>query len=143
MPRGADLDNTLTIKRVPISAIHQDPANARSHPDENLEAIEASLRRFGQAEPLVVQASSGRVIGGNGRLVVMRKLGWTHWDVVELEIDDLTATALGIALNRTAEGATWSQEALAGLLQELRAQGGLGGNRLRRRGHRRAPEGAR
>ncbi len=117
----------LLIKRVPIDAIHVDPANARSHPDENLEAIEASLRRFGQAEPLVVQAGTGRVIGGNGRLAVMKKLGWTHCDVVELEIDDLTATALGITLNKTAESATWTQEALAALLQELQAHGALEG----------------
>jgi hypothetical protein len=46
--------------------------------------------------------------------------------VVELEIDDLGATALGIALNRAAEGATWSQ-ALAALLHELQPQGALEG----------------
>jgi len=117
----------LSVKRVRLDAIHQDPANARSHPDENLEAIEASLRRFGQAEPLVVQKTTGRVIGGNGRLAVMRKLGWTECDVVELAVDDLTATALGIALNRTAESATWNQDALATLLKELQVQGGLDG----------------
>ena len=53
--------NQLTIKRVALSDLHQDPANARAHPDVNLSAIEASLARFGQAEPLVVQAESGRV----------------------------------------------------------------------------------
>ena len=46
---------------------------------------EASLRRFGQAEPLVVQAKTGRVIGGNGRLVAMRKLAWKDCDVVRDE----------------------------------------------------------
>ncbi|MBN1511715.1 MAG: ParB N-terminal domain-containing protein, partial [Phycisphaerae bacterium] len=66
---------TLTIQKVPIASLHVDPANARLHPEENLAAIEASLRRFGQAEPLIVQANTGRVIGGNGRLVVMQKLG--------------------------------------------------------------------
>ena len=66
----------LKVKRVPLDTLHLDPANARVHPEENLAAIEASLRRFGQAEPLVVQAKSGRVIGGNGRLVAMKKLGW-------------------------------------------------------------------
>ena len=117
----------LAVKRVPLDAIHLDPANARSHPDENMQAIEASLHRFGQAEPLVVQAKTGRVIGGNGRLVAMKKLGWSHCDVVELDIDDLTATALGIALNRSAETATWSEEALAALLQELQIHGSLDG----------------
>jgi len=118
---------TLTIQKVPIASLHVDPANARLHPEENLAAIEASLRRFGQAEPLIVQARTGRVIGGNGRLVVMQKLGWTDCDVVELAIDDLTATALGIALNRTAESAAWDEATLGKLLQELQVENALDG----------------
>ena len=117
----------LAIRRVPLDALHLDPANARAHGDENLAAIEASLCRFGQAEPLVVQSSSGRVIGGNGRLVAMRKLGWSEADVVELDVDDLTAMALGIALNRTSELAEWDEENLARLLKELRAEEVLDG----------------
>jgi hypothetical protein len=34
---------------------------------------------------------------------VGKKLGWTECDIVELDIDDLQATALGITLNRTSE----------------------------------------
>ena len=60
---------TLTVRRVPLESLHLDPANARSHGPENMDAIVASLRRFGQADPLVVQKKTGRVIGGNGRLV--------------------------------------------------------------------------
>jgi ParB-like nuclease domain len=67
--------NTLAIKRVPIDSLHLDPANARLHPETNLDAITASLKRFGQAEPLVVQAGTSRVIAGNGRLVAMKELG--------------------------------------------------------------------
>jgi DNA modification methylase len=117
----------LAVKRVPIDSIHQDPANARSHGPENMAAIEASLRRFGQAEPLVVQAGTGRVIGGNGRLAAMKKLGWTDCDIVELDIDDLQATALGIALNRSSELAFWNEPALAKILEELRAEDALDG----------------
>ena len=119
--------NTLTIKRVPISTLHQDPANARSHGPENMAAIEASLARFGQAEPLVVQAKTRRVIGGNGRLAAMQKLGWKECDVVELDVDDLQATALGISLNRTGELASWDENALARILEELRSQDALDG----------------
>ena len=54
-----------------------------------------------RANPLVVQSGTGRVIGGNGRLVAMKELGWTECDIVELDVDDLQATALGIALNST------------------------------------------
>jgi DNA modification methylase len=117
----------LTVRRVPLDALHLDPANAREHGEENLEAITASLKRFGQAEPLVVQKASGRVIGGNGRLVAMRKLAWRECDIVEVDIDDLTATALAIALNRTGELATWDEPALAKLLEELRTNDALDG----------------
>jgi hypothetical protein len=97
----------LTVRRVPISDLVPDPANPRSHPDINLDAIVASLRRFGQAEPLIVQTGTLRVIAGHGRLLAMRKLGWPEADVVELDVTGLDATALGIALNRTAELAAW------------------------------------
>ena len=120
-------NTTLNIQRVPLDSLHLDPANAREHGPENLDAIVGSLKRFGQAEPIVVQSSTGRVIGGNGRLVAMKKLAWTDCDVVELDVDDLTATALGIALNRTSDLAGWDEETLAKLLQELRTEDALDG----------------
>jgi DNA modification methylase len=118
---------SLAIRRVPLDSLQLDPANARLHGPGNLEAIVGSLKRFGQAEPLVVQKSTGRVVGGNGRLVAMKKLGWKDCDVVELDIDDLQATALGIALNRTADLATWDEAALVKILQELKAEDALEG----------------
>ena len=121
------MDTPLSIRRVALTALHNDPANARIHDQRNLEAITASLQRFGQAEPLVVHKATGRVIGGNGRLEAMRSLGWDHCDVVELDVDDLQATALGIALNRTAELAGWDDEVLARLSQSLREAGALDG----------------
>ncbi|MCE9594437.1 MAG: ParB N-terminal domain-containing protein [Planctomycetes bacterium] len=110
----------LTIQRVAIDTLHQDPANARTHGEKNLDAIKGSLARFGQAEPLVVQAATRRVIGGNGRLVAMKSLGWTECDVVELDLTSVDATALGIALNRTAELAEWDDQALGEILSSLR-----------------------
>jgi DNA modification methylase len=117
----------LSIKRVALSTLVSDPANARLHGEENLDAIIASLRRFGQAEPLVVQAGTNRVIAGNGRLAAMTKLGWTGCDIVELAVDDLNATALGIALNRTAELAEWDEKTLGKLLRELRDENAIDG----------------
>jgi DNA modification methylase len=57
----------------------------------------------------------------------MRQLGWTECDVIELDLDGLEATALGIALNRTGELAEWDGETLAKLLDELRVEGALDG----------------
>ena len=56
----------------------------------------------------------------------MRSLGWTECDIVELEVDDTQATALGIALNRTAELAEWDEQALGRLLQSLPDLTGVG-----------------
>ena len=118
---------TLTILRLPLSAIVPDPRNARTHNDRNLAEIRNSLLVFGQAEPLVVQAGTRRLIAGHGRLEVMRRLGWAEADVVELAVDDRQATALGIALNRTAELAGWDDEVLAKALAELKDAVGLEG----------------
>ncbi|MDX2010828.1 MAG: DNA modification methylase, partial [Myxococcaceae bacterium] len=119
--------DTLVIRRVPLASLTLDPANARQHGERNLEAIQASLKRFGQAEPLVVQRATGRVVGGNGRLVAMKALGWTEADVVELDLTETQATALGIALNRTAELAEWDLPALGRLLESLHADHELEG----------------
>ena len=119
--------HALVIKRVALSSLSVDPANARLHPENNIEAIKSSLARFGQVEPLVVLRSTGRIIGGNGRLVAMKALGWPECDIVELDLSDIEATALGIALNRTAELAEWDNKALAQLLDALRSEGAADG----------------
>ncbi len=118
---------SLAIRRVPIASLVPDPANARSHGEENLDAITASLRRFGQAEPLVIQKGTGRIIAGHGRLMAMRQLGWPDADVVDLDVDDMTATARGIASNMTAELAAWDEPVLAKLLEQLRDAGAIEG----------------
>lgn len=122
-----DINDRLVIRRVPLAELHLDPSNARLHDERNLASIRGSLARFGQAEPLVVQAGSRRVIGGNGRLEAMRSLGWSECDVVELDLDEVQATALGIALNRTAELADWNPQTLAQLLESLKAEDALEG----------------
>ncbi len=57
----------------------------------------------------------------------MEALGWTECDVVELEVGGTDATALGIALNRTAELAEWDDGALSKILEQLRAEDALEG----------------
>lgn len=113
----------LIIERIPLAELTADAANVRTHDEKNLAAITGSLKQFGQAEPLVLQKSTGRVIGGNGRLEAMKALGWTHADVVRLELDATQASALAIALNRTGELAAWDYEGLAGLLRGLSEDG--------------------
>ena len=117
--RSAAKDSTVIYRRVSIDDVIEDPANARKHGDVNLKSIETSLRLYGQVEPLVVQRSTMKVIGGNGRLKVMRKLGWTEVDIADTEIDNAGAAALGIVLNRTAELAEWNNDILDSVLREI------------------------
>jgi len=43
----------------PLEAILPDPKNARTHDENNLRAIVASLRQFGQRKPIVVNRRGG------------------------------------------------------------------------------------
>lgn len=112
----------LMINRVELGTIAIDAENARKHDERNLDDLCASLKKFGQVEPLVVRAGTRRLIGGEGRLQAMHRLGWTHADIVELDIDDVTARALGIALNQTALSATWDETVLAEQLRALQSE---------------------
>jgi DNA modification methylase len=109
----------LQIERVAISALHKDPRNARKHPRENVDAVKASLSRFGQQKPIVVDAT-GQIVAGNCTAAAAQSLGWTHVDVVRTELAGADATAFAIADNRTAELAAWDNEVLADHLKALR-----------------------
>ena len=113
-------DRRLAIRRAALSELVPDPRNPRAHPQENLEAIVGSLRRFGQAEPLVVQKGTMRIIAGHGRLEGMKRLNWTECEIVEIDVSDVEAAALAVALNRSGELATWDRDVLARLLAELK-----------------------
>ena len=105
--------------KISIAQLSLDPKNARKHSARNLEAIAASLLKFGQRKPLVVHR--GVVLAGNGTLEAARSLGWTEIEVSEvpLDWDNDTAKAYALADNRTAELAEWDESELAKQLLEL------------------------
>lgn len=110
----------------PISELIGDQANARSHPERNLEALRASLASFTQRKNVVVQVKDDGtkvVRAGNGTLEAAKVLGWTHLAWAEVSEDDVQATAFAIADNRTAELAEWDDEVLSKLLVSLRDEG--------------------
>jgi len=104
----------------PVEDLTPDPANVRLHPERNLRAIAASLRRFGQRKPIVVNAN-GTIEAGNGTLEAARDLGWTHVAAVRVEDDSATAVAYAIADNRTAELAHWNYADLGRQLDALKS----------------------
>jgi DNA modification methylase len=112
----------LQTLAVSIASLHPDPANARKHNDKNLDAIKASLAKFGQRKPVVVQREGMIVRAGNGTLAAAKALGWTEVAAVVLDDDNATASQFAIADNRTAELAEWDNETLATLLDGMDVQ---------------------
>ena len=108
----------IGVDMVRVDSITHDPANVRKHDEANIEAIRASLNRFGQQKPIVI-SGSGVVVAGNGTLVAARSLGWDHVAAVRTSLVGAEATAYAIADNRTAELATWDSVALAETLAAL------------------------
>jgi len=104
--------------------LSHDPANARKHPERNLDTIVASLRRFGQQKPIVIDRNN-IVRAGNGTLEAAKRLGWEKIDCVRTELNGADATAYAIADNRTAELAEWDDEVLAATLNGLALEEGL------------------
>ena len=102
---------------VPVADLLHDPANVRTHNAKNLDAVKASLSRFGQQKPIVVGAD-GVVIAGNGTLAAAKSLGWKQVSVVRTDLNGADAVAYAIADNRTAELAEWDTDALADRLKE-------------------------
>lgn len=99
---------------VAISTLVFDPHNARTHSDENAQAIEGSLRRYGQRVPITYNPRLGnRVITGNERLRIAKDiLGWTHIAAIAVEEDEQSSVGFAIVDNRAAELAGWDERAL-------------------------------
>jgi len=108
----------MKIERRPIDSLTPDPENARTHDADNLTAIAASLKAFGQQKPIVVDLR-GVVLAGNGTLAAARSLGWEEVDVVETDLSGNAAAAYAIADNRTGELSQWDYQALALALEQL------------------------
>ena len=107
----------MDIEHLPLADLSLDPANARRHGERNLEQIKASLRRFGQQKPIVVDATNV-VRAGNGTLAAARALGWATIAAVRSDLAGVEMTAYAITDNRSAELAEWDAEVLAAALAD-------------------------
>lgn len=111
----------MKAELVAIDSLTFDPSNVRKHGEQNLATIKASLNRFGQQKPIVVDAN-GVVRAGNGTLMAAKALGWKEIAVVRSTLAGSEATAYAIADNRTAELAEWDDDALKQTLAALQIE---------------------
>ena len=114
-----DIHESLKPLAVSIDSLTPDPSNARKHDKRNIEAIKASLARFGQTKPIVLHANGSTIIAGNGTWYAAKELGWTHIAAAKTSLDTAAAVAYGIADNKTAELAEWEDDTLRDLMDAL------------------------
>lgn len=110
----------MKLITLPIDQLFFDPTNARKHGSRNLDAIKASLTKFGQQKPIVIDPNN-TVLAGNGTLRAAYELGWAHIQCVRSSLKATEASAFAIADNRTAELAEWDIERLANTLNNIEA----------------------
>lgn len=108
------------IEQWPTGKLLPYARNARTHSEEQVAQIAASIVEFGFTNPILA-GSDGIIVAGHGRLTAAQKLGLEVVPVVVL--DHLTPTqrrALIIADNRIAENAGWDDAMLRVELDALR-----------------------
>jgi DNA modification methylase len=107
------------IEQWPTTKLLPYARNARTHSDEQVMQIAASIAEFGFTSPILA-GEDGIIVAGHGRLAAANKLGLAKVPVVVL--DHLSATqrrALVIADNRIAENAGWDDAMLRVELEAL------------------------
>ena len=93
--------------------------NSRTHSDEQVAQLAASIREFGFTNPVLIDEANN-LIAGHGRLLAARKLKMDQVPaVVVTGLDDRKRRALVIADNKLALSAGWDDEALRAELEDL------------------------
>ena len=107
---------SLAALAVPISSLTGLPGNPRKG---DVEAVAASLARFGQRKPIVVRSSDRTIVAGNHTWQAAQSLGWSEIAVVLVDDDNATAQAFALADNRTAELGSYDEGLLLDLIRSV------------------------
>jgi DNA modification methylase len=110
----------LHVQKWPVDRLLPYVRNARTHSDEQVAQIAASIAEFGWTNPILAGAD-GIIIAGHARLLAARTLGMTEVPVIVLDhLTEAQRRALVIADNRLALNAGWDEEMLRVELEALR-----------------------
>lgn len=114
---AAKIERRDTAKLVPYAR------NARTHTDEQVAQIAASIKEWGWTNPVLVDETDG-VIAGHGRLMAARKLGIGEVPVIVARgWSDAQKQAYVLADNQLALNAGWDMDLLKVEIVDLGAQG--------------------
>jgi site-specific DNA-methyltransferase (adenine-specific) len=97
--------------------------NARTHSDEQVAQIAASIKEFGFTNPILLDGTNG-IIAGHGRLMAARKLSLDTVPCIQLShLSDKQRKAYILADNRLAMNSGWDTQLLTLELKSLDDEG--------------------
>lgn len=109
----------MQIEQVAVESLIPYARNSRTHSDDQVAQIAASIKEFGWTNPILIDGESG-IIAGHGRLLAARKLGMKEVPVIQLSgMTDTQKRAYIIADNKLALNAGWDDELLKLELDDL------------------------
>ena len=105
----------------PVERLRPYERNARTHSDEQVNQIAASITEFGFTNPVLVDSNDG-IIAGHGRLLAAKRLGLKEVPVIVLDhLSNEQRRAYIIADNKLALNAGWDADLLQEELKDLEA----------------------
>lgn len=108
------------IEHISIDKLLPYARNSRTHSEEQISQIAASIKEFGFTNPILLDKDMG-IIAGHGRLAAARKLGLTILPCIKLgHLSENQKKAYIIADNKLAINAGWDDEMLKLELENLR-----------------------
>ena len=108
------------IELWPIDHLRPYERNPRTHSDEQVDQIAASMVEFGWTNPVLADEQGG-ILAGHGRLLAARKLGLAEVPVIRFEhLSAAQKRAYLIADNQLTLNSGWDDELLAAELAWLR-----------------------
>jgi DNA modification methylase len=101
------------IELWPVGRLRPYERNPRTHSEDQVAQLAASMVEFGFTNPILVDETNG-ILAGHGRLMAARQLGLAEVPVVRLEhLSEPQKRAYIIADNQLAATAGWNDELLA------------------------------
>jgi DNA modification methylase len=113
----------MKILQVSIDKLIPYVNNSRTHSDEQIAQVAASIKEFGFTNPVLTDGDHG-IIAGHGRVLAARKLGMNQVPCIELShLTKNQRKAYIIADNKLALNSGWDDELLKIELDELDTDG--------------------
>jgi DNA modification methylase len=107
------------IEKIGIDKLIPYARNARTHSDEQVAQIAASIREFGFNNPVLI-ADDNTIIAGHGRVMAARKLNLSEVPCIRLShLSETQRKAYILADNKLALNAGWENSLLSVELEEL------------------------